>query len=255
MDGLEKHFNSLIETLLLFVPLEVPTILPDWNVVSRSVVRIYNPMCHFQGVVVSPHLVVTSFHGNNDTDSEFTIEMSSGERKIAKLYYQVFKENVVDIALFTINENQPEFNEWVTIYQRLPAFKESLTAIGYVPSLGGEYAFSAQQTSIFLYQSGNQIAFAQYYCLDGLSGSGIVAETMNDGTVQLVGVHCGSHDNTTAPPPIKKYKNGAADSDSVSTNSNHLAKQLHGHSAFCFVTIAISVPEIIYCINADLPPN
>ena len=93
----------------------------------------------------------------------------------------------------------------------------------------------------------------QYYALDGLSGSGVITQADCNGGVRLVGVHNGSHDSTESPPPIKKFKGGGADADSASESTSHLSGSLHGHTAYCYITIACTSPEIIAFVNRDSP--
>lgn len=224
----------------------------NWNSMEGSLVRIQNALGSFQGVVVSPHFVMTSFHGNNDTVTEYNAILSSGESKIITLHIQVFEPNKVDIALFRLRGDQSNFVLWMRLADRLPALSQEICAVSFIPGLDGNYIFSAQRSSIIAYQTDNVIAFAQYYAMDGFSGSGILTTFPISETIQLLGVHCGCHDDTLAVPSIDKKKGGAADAKSVSDASTHLSNQLHGHTAYCFLTVAINVHAIIDAINADL---
>lgn len=216
-------------------------------------VRIQSALASFQGVVVSPRLVMTSFHGNCDNVTEFNALLSSGESKTITLYVQDFADCRVDIALFRLRDDQTNFDQWVCLADHLPAISHEICAVSFIPGLDGNSIFSAQRSSIFAYHSDNVIALAQYYAMDGISGSGILTTFPNSGgSIKLLGVHCGCHDATEPGPPIKKSKAGFADGDSASSASSHLSNQLHGHTAYCFLTVAISVPAIVAEINADL---
>lgn len=74
-----------------------------------------------------------------------------------------------------------------------------------------------------------------YTCHDGLSGAGVIA-TVEGGKYHVVGVHVASHDDTEAPPPIKRQKGGVvATADSVSESNQSLSDSIHGHTSYALI--------------------
>ena len=70
--------------------------------------------------MVSPRLVLTSFHGNDDTVTDFEALLPNGDRKIIKLHRQEFVPNRVDIALFRLRDDETSFVHWVALADQLP---------------------------------------------------------------------------------------------------------------------------------------
>jgi hypothetical protein len=85
--------------------------------------------------------------------------------------------------------------------------------------------------------------------IDGLSGAGIVI-ALEDGQYRTAGVHIGTHDDTEAPPPIKRMKGGGTDADSVSESIDSLARSIHGHTAVCLICDVVRVEGLKDIISA-----
>jgi hypothetical protein len=226
----------------------------DWDKVKGCVVRIENMLGSFQGIIISPNYVLTACHGEFDSMTEFNVYFGSGETRIMTLHFQEFVPFQVDIALFRLRGGQPNFGTWITLADHPPPLAHDIFAVCYLKDLSGVEignVFALEKSSVIAYQDDQRIAYAQYYAMDGVSGSGIVASCRN-GSIQVVGVHCGCGDATTAPPQIVKKKGGAVDFESVSDSSSHLSKKIHGHMAFCFFTVVTSVSSIVQWITMDL---
>ena len=205
-----------------------------------------------QGVAVSPRLILTALHGM-EVGTEFDITSLSGIQSNGAAAVASYEENKVDIALLRLKDGQTPFQHWLPVATRRIEIQERVSVVSLQPGLAGGFGFASQPTTIFMFDPHTALCRAQYYAMDGLSGSGIItAPNPADGCVYVVGVHVASHDSTDAPPPIKKKKGGAADADSVSRSSDSLASAIHGHSSYCLICVANMVPEIMEAISQDI---
>ena len=219
--------------------------------IQRSVVQFRNPLKSGQGVVVSPRLVLTALHGQCDNGVEFEIKSLSDIVRVGKVDVVCFEENKVDMALLRLQDGQPQFEHWLDVMNRPLQIQERVSVLSLQRGLLGSLGFSSQATTIFMFDPDTTLCRAQYYAMDGLSGSGVITESQSDGLVRVVGVHVASHDDTDSPPPIKKNKEEVVDAGSVSASSDSLARQLHGHSSYCLICVANLVPEIMLQISSD----
>lgn len=100
---------------------------------------------------------------------------------------------------------------------------------------------------------GGALFRSAYTGYDGLSGAGIVVLEVVNNQFRLAGVHVGTHDHTTSPPPIKRKKaSTAADADSTSESTASLAKNIHGHTSFSLICEIQRVPELVSLLNSDI---
>lgn len=86
--------------------------------------------------------------------------------------------------------------------------------------------------------------FQSSYSIDGCSGVGIVLAIVGD-TVQVVGVHVGSHDDTSLPPPPDKKKRSRANLEVSITSA------IHGHESYSLVCEVCRVPAVVQLLTAN----
>ena len=205
-----------------------------------------------QGVAVSPRLILTALHGM-EVGTDFDITSLSGTQSSGAVAVASYEDNKVDIALLRLKDGQTPFQHWLPVATRPIEIEERVSVVSLQPGLAGGFGFASQPTRIYMVDHDTALCRAQYYAMDGLSGSGIItAPNPADGRVYVVGVHVASHDSTEAPPPIKKKKGGVADAESLSRSSDALARAIHGHSSYCFICVANMVPEIMEAISQDI---
>ena len=239
--------------MLMTMHLFIFNVLSDLEpIAGSSVVRFQNVLKRGQGVVVSPQLVMTAVHGQCRVGTEFEIISLSNCKRQGVLDMICYKENRVDIALLRLKDGQPPFERWLRVSPR-SARGEKLSVLSLPDNIfTGNMVFSVQGAEIHNFYEETALARAQYYSSDGMSGAPIVSGVQSDGSVLVIGVHVAAHDDTEAPPAIKKVKGVAAEADSVSDSAASLAKSIHGHSSFCLMCIASEVPEIMDAISRDL---
>jgi len=231
---------------------EVPI---DWDLIRKSMVRFRNSgeltLKSGQGVAVSPRLILTALHGM-EVGTEFEMTSLSGEVSSGVAVVVSYEENKVDIALIRLKEGQNLFQHWLRVATRRIEIQEQVSVVSLQPGLAGGIGFASQPTTIFMFDPDTAMCRAQYYTMDGLSGSGVIA-ALNpaDGSAVVVGVHVASHDSTDTPPPIKKMKGGTADAESVSRSSDSLANAIHGHTSYSIICVANMVSEIMDAISLD----
>ena len=225
---------------------------PDWDIISASIVRIENLLCHGSGVIVGPHLVMTALHGSGNIGDEFEVIMSDGSKKIAAIEVITFTPLVEDMAILRLRCDQSSFVRHLKVLRKMPEVMDDIFVLSMKSQLNGDYNCTFQKTSIFGFESRTKLFTALYYAEDGFSGSGAVTEVMPNGEVLVVGVHVALSDATVEPPPIKKNKNGTLDSDSVSRNSEGHSKNIHGHIPYGLVCIASMVVDVMAIIDNDI---
>jgi len=93
---------------------------------------------------------------------------------------------------------------------------------------------------------------SSYYSEKGFSGAGVIA-ACNDGVLQVVGVHVGSHDATKAHEEgdaVKRAKPTLTERvDDLSDNVSSLRSDVHGHHAYCLICEACRVPDLLTYLN------
>ena len=215
--------------------------------------KITNTVCHGQGVVVSPNLVMTALHGKFEIDeSEFEITDSSNNVRIGQLYRQWFEEFRVDIALIRLKENVTPFDQAFEVSRHVPKLMDKILIASWQPTLSGSMQFGIE-LSRFTFADDGAIYRAHYYSLDGLSGCGIVTNAQSDGNIRVIGVHSGVHDNTESiEPMVKKGKTSYADFRSVSSSHNSMVKNLHGHNSINLICVASLVPELLGILDDEI---
>lgn len=216
------------------------------------VAQISNKLGDGQGIVISPHFLMTALHGSYDVGAPFTIKFITGEVKHGTLYKQWYEADERDISLIKLNKKQSPFQHWLRVLERPIEINEKIGVLSLMPNLKNKLKFAYQETKIFLIED-TTLCRSQYYAMDGLSGCGAITEVQPDGEVMVVGVHVASHNNTEKPPPVKKVKKStAADAKSVSASVSSLSGSMHGHSSYCLICIANLVPELMTEIAKDI---
>ena len=226
-------------------------VTPNWASAGYSVVRICVrnadlEISYGQGVAVSSKYVLTALHGRGDPALEYEVAAMAGTKKKCVLVREWFTANRCDIALMRLKDSRDTFINWLEVRRSVAVLDETIAVLSLIDGLGGGVGLSCQRSTIHMVDPDTCICRAQYYCSDGYSGSGVVASSQVDGSIKVIGVHCASHDDTVSPPAVTKAKRGGgADVDSVSSNSQSLAKSLHGHTAYSMICVAGLVPELM----------
>jgi hypothetical protein len=253
LDGRISSATTLLSTYVAQLG-SVAEVSIDWDLIRKSVVSFRNSgeltLKSGQGVAVSPRLILTALHGM-DVGTEFEMTSLSGEVSSGVAVIVSYEENKVDIALIRLKEGQHLFQHWLRVATRRIEIQEQVSVVSLQPGLAGGIGFASQPTTIFMFDPNTALCRAQYYTMDGLSGSGVVAASNPaDGSVVVVGVHvAASHDT---PCPINGTKGETADTDTLSQNSDSSANAIHhGSMSYSTICVANMVPEIMDAITQD----
>jgi hypothetical protein len=196
---------------------------------------------------------MTAVHGRFDAGTGFEIISLSNTTRVGVLDMVCYEDNAVDIALLRLKDGEPPFETWLRVATQHAQELDELRFLSLEDNTIPGFKYSIQPIVIHAVSTETTLAQALYYSADGMSGAPIVTEAQTDGSVHVVGVHIASHDDTVAPPEIKKMKkDAAAEADSVSDSIESLARSIHGHSSYNMMCIANMVPEIIGAISRDL---
>ena len=186
-------------------------------------------------VAVTETKALTALHGKCSVGDEVTLVDSSGRKRRATVIYSQFAELQVDIAVVEVCAGENVFSIFIPVCAEQVHLLQQIFIIGMKPDLSDRessmYASSGQVTYI---EPSVPLFRSAYSCQDGLSGAGVIA-TVEGGKYHVVGVHVASHDDTKAPPPIKKKKGGVASADSVSESNQSLSDSIHGHTSFSLI--------------------
>jgi hypothetical protein len=186
-------------------------------------------------VAVTATKALTALHGQCSVGDKVTLVDSSGRNRIATVIYSEFVELQVDIAVVEVCAGENVFSIFIPVCAKPVHLLQEIIVIGMKPDLSDRessmYASSGQVTYI---EPSVPLFRSAYPCQDGLSGAGVIA-TVEGGKYHVVGVHVASHDDTEAPPPIKKKKGGVASADSVSESNQSLSDSIHGHTSFALI--------------------
>ena len=183
-------------------------------------------------VAVTETKALTALHGKCSVGDEVTLVDSSGRKRRATVIYSQFAELQVDIAVVEVCAGENVFSIFIPVCAEQVHLLQQIIIIGMKPDLSDRessmYASSGQVT----YIEPSVPLFRSAY--PGLSGAGVIA-TVEGGKYHVVGVHVASHDDTKAPPPIKKKKGGVASADSVSESNQSLSDSIHGRTSFSLI--------------------
>jgi hypothetical protein len=218
-------------------------------------VKFNNTLASGQGVVVSPRLVMTALHGSFQNGDKFDVSTTkSSTKKKLSVVHQWFESEKVDIALLQLDGDGEEFPTFLDVLARDVRRQEKVTVLSLQSGMGGADDFATQPATIYMFDTNTTLCRAQYYAEDGLSGSGVITEIEADGKVKVIGVHVLAHDSTEPGKPIERAtkKSKAADFESVSSNSDSMSRNIHGHTAYCMICVASKVPELMEIIQKSI---
>ena len=128
----------------------------------------------------------------------------------------------------------------------------SVSVLSLQEGLNGGLGFASQPSRIYMFDPATALRRAQYYSIDGFSGSGIIAKNKSDGSVVVVGVHVATHGNSEAVPPFKRKWDGEIDIESISTSTDAIIQNQHCLQSYCFICIVSLVTDVMEAISLDV---
>lgn len=202
-------------------------------------------------VAVTSTKALTALHGKSGAGDDVELIDGTGQKRRATVIFSKFVELQVDIAVVELCDGEDVFPVCIPISTHSARLLQPIIVVGITSGLDDTATVYAAQGQVTLIEPTGALFRSTYACHDGLSRAGVIV-AIEDGTFHVVGVHVASHDNTEAPPPIKKMKSSAASADSVSENTQSLASSIHGHTAYCLICDITRVPDAIEVIQASL---
>lgn len=221
---------------------DVVDFAPNYSVMHCFQVNVENEVLWGNAVAISENMALTSLHGREITDVTLKCGVGGAEYR-GKVTFSKCETHYVDIAVITLNEGN-RFESYYPLATTRLLLGNKLTVFGWKPSLVGddmnEMVAHAEVNTIEA-TAGSSLLQAAYVGYDGLSGGGVITCSIG-GKPFVVGVHVAAHDDTVAPPAVKKVKSStAATADSVSQSNSSLASSIHAHQAYCLICEAARV--------------
>jgi hypothetical protein len=253
----EEAFGSVIDLKNYDLPCKLSHIPFSYKSPEVPALEEASHLLHFGDhignvIAVSETKALSALHGLAKLGDEVTLTDGNGVTRKGSVVFIKFESCKVDIALIELNVGQ-SFPFFVTPCHRPLKLQDRIFVIGVTSSVTGSgdtviYLNEAKVTGI---EKGtdNTLCWADYAAKDGLSGAGIVI-ALEEGQYRTAGVHIGTHDDTEAPPPIKRMKGGGTDADSVSESIDSLARSIHGHTAVCLICDVVRVEGLKDIISA-----
>lgn len=186
-------------------------------------------------VAITATKALTALHGKCSVGDIVTLVGVSGQSRSATVIYSQFVENEVDIAVVELDACEKKFSLFIPVCANPVHLLQEIIVIGLKPTLSDrESSMYASVGRVTFIEPSAPLFQSAYTSNDGLSGAGVIT-TVEGGEYHVVGVHVASHDDTQAPPPIKKKRGGVASADSVSESNQSLSDSIHGHSSFVLI--------------------
>jgi len=220
--------------LLLFLTCVVCGV-DDINSVLGASFYIHCGDYHGNAVAITPHKALTALHGKGSVGGEVKLVDSTGRGRKATIIFSAFTELAVDIAVVQLCAGENEFPVFIPVCTQPVRLLQPIVVIGMKSGvLDIDSSVYAVRGEVSFIESTVPLFHSTYACHDGLSGAGVIV-AVEGGAFHVVGVHVAAHDDTVAPPPIKRKKGGAACADSVSKNSEATSSSIHGHTAYTLI--------------------
>ena len=202
-------------------------------------------------VAISPSQALTALHGAVSNGEQVSLRDHRGKQRNASVIFSAFEELRFDIAVVELHKGEDPFEHFIPICDEPVKCGQKIYVVGLTPSLHDkETVLQCVGADVIGIEPSSSLFRSSYSSFDGLSGAGVIV-SLEYGQYHCVGVHVGTHDDTSSPPPIKRKKGGVADFDSVSDSSNSLASSIHGHTAYTLICEARRVPKLSDVININ----
>lgn len=201
-----------------------------------------------KGIIVHPDKLLMSLHGYFKKNDPFEIVDRHGVSRRGFVLDAWYAEDEVDIAVIQLSPESRKFVSFVPVSADAVQLGDDLYFISRrAVGNSDHYTNCLERSVVTAVIDDTSIFHSTYYAEVGMFGCGVVA-TLRGHSFLVVGVHCASHDKTTAvkgkadnrPRSKKKRKMNSGKNRPVSREEFEDAmmtvnSDIHGHGAYSLI--------------------
>lgn len=199
------------------------------------------------GVAISSKRALTALHGKIPLHTPVDVTTRNGKKMSGKVEFERFEENLVDVAVIKL-EATSEFDHYIAHCDEPVKLDQPLKVVGLkYATIGDSVSHYVRRTCVEMIEEfceTSALFQAQYYSLDGCSGTGVVTAVYGK-ALKVVGVHVASNEDSTLLSPDGK----PTKKRSFARFEASIASAIHGHKAYSLVCDIARVPDLMALLN------